>query len=186
MFHKTSLILYVCPPQALVIFSRYFIEPHTISILTILPFFAHSLFWVLTEAESLSWLFVYNWIFLFVGFITIVSSVVSNGKRISIILSSLCICEVSCNLFTYCWDMSAKECRVVFEWIYPDNYKISLMVGISSIALTLILSCVGAGKLIKARYYHSAEVQGKKSSNKIMAARILRRKISNQKMLKEE
>lgn len=82
------------------------------------------------------------------------------------------------------------ECRPVFSWIHPQNYKLSLVAGISAIAATLILLCMGVGKLVKAYYPIVDNELSGSSIRKLVqsktAKKISRRNLKKSMLLKEE
>lgn len=165
---------------ALIIFALFFTETNTLCVFSLLPFLLHASFWVFTDTSSLTVLFLYNWTFLLVGLISIAVWIV-DSRRTSWRLPLLCVFEVACNTYNYCWDFRGKECPDT-SFISTTNRKLGLaiLVGCLSTILVLISTVLG---LIAKRYYYGAE-QGKGNIGKVVVNKMSSRRISTRSSTK--
>lgn len=120
---------------AIIIFSMVYSEKHTVSVLLLLPFFMHALYWILDFNET-EFLTMYNLVFLYTGISTMVISRI-NSRDISLTLPLLCLSEVSVNFYHYCIDDGISFCEagdligdayvslIAFVLVFSVTYSVS-------------------------------------------------------------
>ncbi|KAL3895865.1 MAG: hypothetical protein SGCHY_004442 [Lobulomycetales sp.] len=128
---------------ALLIFAEIWFTKHTVSVLLLLPFFMHSLFWTY-NVYDVEFLAFYNWIFLYVGASTAWLSVKTSGRAISWRLSFLCLLEVAVNYYTYCTDFYGHYCYGKVLFTAMPRYKGDAVVAGTLLALATLASFYGS------------------------------------------
>ncbi|KAJ3118372.1 hypothetical protein HDU96_002214 [Phlyctochytrium bullatum] len=88
---------------AIVVFSCFFIDNNTLSVVTVIPIIIHGIFWVM-GADNLPLLMVYNTILLLAGLITFFNNVAAGPANAPIgnMLGLTAVAISMVNYFTYC------------------------------------------------------------------------------------
>lgn len=87
-------------------------EKNATSVLTLLPFLTHSVYWINPYLSiDFEILGLYNASFLMCALICMHVSIMSGGKRSSLSLPVLCLIEVAVNYYAYCTDYDGTYCE---------------------------------------------------------------------------
>lgn len=151
---------------AILIFVAIIFSKHTVSVLLLLPFISHAMYWLDGYFDNRT-LALYNFILLYVGISTVFISILSRGKLINRFIPILCIAETACNYFTWCVDFRGKECIIALTgtWSQQERMRENVYF-IGGLTVLVTVACFALAYYIRDQQEIRGDDQVKKNLKK--------------------